>query len=54
MVDHNQPVMGKTYSLFGDHVSTSFFYEKIASLTEQILKEEQQIPITWITNAKGV
>jgi len=48
MVDHNQPVMGKTYSLFGDHVSTSFFYEKIASLTDQILKEEQLNPLQFL------
>jgi len=45
MLDLNQPVVGKTYSLFGNDMSTNFFYERIANFTDQILMEEQQHPL---------
>ena len=32
---------GKTYSLFGNYVSTHFFYERVSNLVIQILEEEQ-------------
>jgi hypothetical protein len=41
VLDTNQPVKGKTYSLFGNYSSTNFFYERVGNLTNQILKEEQ-------------
>jgi hypothetical protein len=41
MLDKYQPVRGKTYSLFGNCVTTSFFYERIAGLADQIMKEEK-------------
>jgi hypothetical protein len=39
VLDLDQPVKGKTYSLFGNGVSTNFFYEKVESLTIQIMRE---------------
>jgi hypothetical protein len=41
ILDLYQPVKGKTYSLFGNGVSTRVFYEKVASLVESILENEQ-------------
>jgi hypothetical protein len=41
MLDHNLPVAGKTYSLFGSDVSTNFFYERVSYVTNHILKDEQ-------------
>lgn len=41
----NQPVKGKTYSLFGNMISTNFFFERIAGLTDLILEDEQLHPL---------
>lgn len=40
VLDLNKPIPGKTYSLFGNGVSTNYFYEKIRMLTDQILSDE--------------
>jgi len=39
-IDLNQPIKGKTYSLFGDHDTTSYFYDRISSLTDRILDND--------------
>jgi hypothetical protein len=41
LLDKYHPVRGKTYSLFGNCITTNFFYERVACLTDQILKEER-------------
>ncbi len=41
MLDPNQPVKGKTYSLFGIFVSTNFFYDQVDNLIHQITQAEE-------------
>ena len=44
VLDLNQPVAGKTYSLYGNGVSTHPFYGTVESLIDQILGEEGLSP----------
>ena len=41
VLDLNQPVIGKTYSLFGSDGSTNLFYETVASVINRIMEEER-------------
>lgn len=41
MLDLNQPIIGKTYSLFGNYVSTKYFYERVHFITDQICHTEK-------------
>lgn len=41
MGEINRPVNGKTYSLFGNGVSTDYFYDRVSRITDRMLREER-------------